>query len=345
MNIKKQFISRFAGAVLLAAPALAALSSCGSVFDDLDPCPRGISLRFVYDYNMEKANAFPSQVGCLTLHIYDADGNFVATHTETTDALSDEGYRMTIDLPAGDYHAVAYGGIECQDASFAHNVPPVSGTRYTDIAMAIKPAHIGTRLHDLFHGAIDFTVEEGLDYSQATVRMMKDTNHFRIMLQHMSYDPVDGKDFEFKIVDDNTLFAHDNSLLDNGETTYTAWTVGQVSTGHVPAEIQGNKAHAADNPVEVKVGYAELSTSRLHLMRNPRLIIYSHEKQRNIVELPLNNYLTLSKSDADDMGDQEYLDRQSRWNMLFFLDRDHLWLKTNIVVNDWRVRINDIDDF
>lgn len=80
-------------------------------------------------------------------------------------------------------------------------------------------------------------------------------------------------------------------------------------------------------------------------MRNPRLIIYSHEKQRNIVELPLNNYLTLSKSDADDMGDQEYLDRQSRWNMLFFLDRDHLWLKTNIVVNDWRVRINDIDDF
>lgn len=211
--------------------------------------------------------------------------------------------------------------------------------------MAIKPAHIGTRLHDLFHGAIDFTVEEGLDYSQATVRMMKDTNHFRIMLQHMSYDPVDGKDFEFKIVDDNTLFAHDNSLLDNGETTYTAWTVGQVSTGHVPAEIQGNKAPAADNPVEVKVGYAELSTSRLHLMRNPRLIIYSHEKQRNIVELPLNNYLTLSKSDADDMGDQEYLDRQSRWNMLFFLDRDHLWLKTNIVVNDWRVRINDIDDF
>ena len=327
MNIKKQFISRFAGAVLLAAPALAALSSCGSVFDDLDPCPRGISLRFVYDYNMEKANAFPSQVDCLTLHIYDADGNFVATHTETTDALSDEGYRMTIDLPAGDYHAVAYGGIECQDASFAHNVPPVSGTRYTDIALA------------------DFTVEEGLDYSQATVRMMKDTNHFRIMLQHMSYDPVDGKDFEFKIVDDNTLFAHDNSLLDNGETTYTAWTVGQVSTGHVPAEIQGNKAPAADNPVEVKVGYAELSTSRLHLMRNPRLIIYSHEKQRNIVELPLNNYLTLSKSDADDMGDQEYLDRQSRWNMLFFLDRDHLWLKTNIVVNDWRVRINDIDDF
>ena len=64
MNIKKQFISRFAGAVLLAAPALAALSSCGSVFDDLDPCPRGISLRFVYDYNMEKANAFPSQVDC-----------------------------------------------------------------------------------------------------------------------------------------------------------------------------------------------------------------------------------------------------------------------------------------
>ena len=90
-----------------------ALSSCGSVFDDLDPCPGGVRMRFVYDYNLESANAFPAQVDCLTLHIYDTDGNFVTTVTETTDVLADENWRMTIDLAPGHYRAIAYGGIAC----------------------------------------------------------------------------------------------------------------------------------------------------------------------------------------------------------------------------------------
>lgn len=47
------------GAVLMAAPA-AALSSCDHFNEDLEPCPQGVELRFVYDYNMEFSNAFPS---------------------------------------------------------------------------------------------------------------------------------------------------------------------------------------------------------------------------------------------------------------------------------------------
>lgn len=48
-----------------------ALPSCEKLYEDLDPCPHGVSLRFIYDYNMEWANAFPKQVDCLTLYIYD----------------------------------------------------------------------------------------------------------------------------------------------------------------------------------------------------------------------------------------------------------------------------------
>lgn len=49
--------------MLVALLAAVALSSCERIFEDLDPCLHGVSLRFVYDYNMEYANAFPQPSG------------------------------------------------------------------------------------------------------------------------------------------------------------------------------------------------------------------------------------------------------------------------------------------
>ena len=63
------------------------LSSCEKIYDDLEACPHGVSLRFVYDYNMAYANAFPKKVDCLTLYVYDNEDNYVATHVVTADSL------------------------------------------------------------------------------------------------------------------------------------------------------------------------------------------------------------------------------------------------------------------
>ena len=45
---KRNRFSRFAGRVLVALLAAVALSSCERIFEDLDPCLHGVSLRFVY---------------------------------------------------------------------------------------------------------------------------------------------------------------------------------------------------------------------------------------------------------------------------------------------------------
>lgn len=112
-------IKRLAGA-LLAFVALSSVcigtTSCSEVYDDLEECPQGVVLRFVFDHNLEFANAFPSQVDCLSLFIFDREGNLVERRVETSSVLQDEDWRMTLDLPAGDYHAVAYGGLECDKA-------------------------------------------------------------------------------------------------------------------------------------------------------------------------------------------------------------------------------------
>ena len=105
-------IKKTLAATLIAATALS-FASCDRIHEDLQPCPQGVRLRFVYDYNMEFANAFPSQVDCLTVLFYDEEGNYVTTRTNMTESdLSDENWRMTVDLEPGRYNIIPYGGME-----------------------------------------------------------------------------------------------------------------------------------------------------------------------------------------------------------------------------------------
>ena len=77
---------------------------------------------------------------------------------------------------------------------------------------------------------------------------------------------------------------------------------------------------------------------------HPRLTITRNSDGAQVLSIPLNEYLLLLKSDHfDKMGDQEFLDRESNWSLIFFLDDNHTWIRTHIVVNDWIVRINDTE--
>ena len=139
------------------------LASCDSFNEQLEPCPQGARLRFVYDYNMEFANAFPSQVDCLTLLVYDKDGNYVTTFTETSSVLSDENWRLVLPLAPGEYIFEAWGGMECGDASFRFNADPSSMNLQglqTAIAGDCLTAPVGTRLHSLFYGRLTMEIPE-----------------------------------------------------------------------------------------------------------------------------------------------------------------------------------------
>ncbi|GAB6870125.1 FimB/Mfa2 family fimbrial subunit [Bacteroides rodentium] len=342
---KRHRLSRFASSALVALATAAALTaavalaSCERIFEDLDPCPHGVSLRFVYDYNMEFANAFPAQVDCLTLLIYDDEDNYVDTKTVTGAELQDEDYRMKLDLEEGEYHFVAYGGMACRESSFGFGNIPAEGSRKQELTVEMNDEclvqPVGKPLHDLFWG--ELTLATADLYSEGTVKMMKDTNGIRIVLQQADGGTVNADDFDFEITDDNTLFDHTNDLVANGTATYTPWAQGQAQTG---VSIVGQ---SQVEPIPVEVAYAELSTSRLMTKNAPRLTVKRHADGNTVIDLPLNKYLLLMKSDRyHKMADQEYLDRESRWTLFFFL-QGGTWLNTRIVVNDWVVRINDIE--
>ncbi|MDE6794937.1 MAG: FimB/Mfa2 family fimbrial subunit [Muribaculaceae bacterium] len=310
------------------------LNSCDRLHEGLEPCPQGLRIRFIYDYNMEFANAFYSQVDCLTVLFYDAEGNFVTKRINTSSDLADEFWRMEIDLEPGQYHILAYGGMACENSSFSFVTDPES-TAYNNIRVQLNQncltSPVGTELHPLFYGRLDTEVEaNSTEYREVTVPMMKDTNNLRVLLQEVSGKPIDNADYDFCVTDNNTLFAWDNDLIPTPTVTYLPWARDNASPGELP---DGSDA---------SVAWAEMSFSRLVTGASPRLIITRIETGRKVVDIPLNNYLLLLKSQAfASMPPQEFLDRESRWNMIFFLNEDATWASTTIYIKDWVVRINN----
>ena len=321
--------------VMALAASVTPFASCDRLYEDLQECERGARIRFVYDYNMEFANAFPSQVDCLTVLFYDEEGRYVTTRTNMTSDLQDENWRMVVDLEPGTYNIIAYGGMECEDASFSFTSSPSLISMY-DIEVELNPSCLVPPMHDLhnlFYGKAEISIEqEDITYRDLTVYMMKDTNNLRILLQNVDGMPIDEADFEFKVTDDNTLMAWDNAVIPTQTVDYLPWAHGNTAVGERP-----------EDSGEVSVAYAEFSFPRLVTSNSPRLVITRKKDGRKVIDIPLINYLVLLKSEKySNMGSQEFLDRESRWKMLFFL-QGGIWLDTVIEINDWVVRLNSVE--
>lgn len=330
---------KFAFLAVIFMAAMLSISSCDRLHENLEPCKTGLRLRFVYDYNMDFANAFPSQVDCLTLLVYDSDGNYIETRTAFKDETSDENWRMVIDLAPGTYSMHAYGGLQCEEASFAFVNPPAE-IREDQLQVSLDPQYLSVNvdkpLHHLYYGALDITIPEagaGTTYTDGTVYMIKDTNDIRIILANDHGLPTDEADFDFSIIDNNTLLDWRNIPVEMPAVTYHPWAKGNVIAG----------LYASD--IEAQMAYAEISTSRLMRNSGALLRVTRVSDGSEVIRIPLVNILLLLKSERyRSMGDQEFLDRQSMWNLTFFLTQSGEWLKTSIVVNDWLVRINNIEE-
>lgn len=318
----------------MALAVLLSLPSCESIFDNLDACPHGVSLRYVYDYNMEYANAFPSKVDCITLYVFDADGNYLSTFTDTSDNLADEDWRMVIDLEKGKYSLVAYGGIACNDASFHLLEEPSTGFSMTALSAQMETDDFASSacLHSFFFGSLDVTVSED-DYQEETLYLMQDTNNLRILLQSVSGEALSADDFVFSITDDNCLFDYQNAIISAGTVTYSPWSYG--------TETIVDEDETSTRSTTTTVPYAEFSMSRLWTENNARLVVTRASDGETVINIPFIQYLLLLKSNVySDMSDQEFLDRENDWSMLFYLGDGQTWLSTQIIINGWVVRLN-----
>lgn len=343
--------------------AFCGLTSCDSaIYDDEGDCSVTYRVKFVYDRNMKWADAFAGEVHSVHLYAFDTEGTLVWHNAEKGAALAADGYTMRLDLPAGTYKLLAWCGLDNDGELDEHfTVPDVrpGETQLEDMQCRLRRRHDGAtaysdeKLYPLFHGLKEVTLPDmtldGGEYV-CEIPLTKDTNHVRIILQHISGEPVNPADFIFRIEEENGLMAFDNSLLSDEMINYFAHDTrsGTAGMGIDDYPILGEdskSAPAASRAItSVSVAIADLTIPRLTTGRKSYLTVHKIGEPDYAARIPLTDYALMLKDGYDrEMTDQEYLDRQDEWALTFFLDRQYKWIATSIIINSWRIVLNDID--
>jgi len=324
----------------------ATLAGCGWVHEGITECPAQLRLKFVYDYNMKFADAFPAEVKSVNVWAFDSQtGAPVWSGAASGAELTPEGgYIMETTLDAGTYDFVAWCGLTEGSALKLATYQPASKQ---ELEVTLQAAQEETRLVSdtelpgLYHGMVSaYTYAPDVtkpDYQTVTVPLTKDTNAVRVLLQNLDGREINPADFTVEITDANSMLAWDNAVLAGPTVTYTPWEVryGSVGTG-TPNAQTADASRAEISTVATMLN--ELSLSRLIAGQESWLTVTRNTDGQRIIHIPLIDYLLLIKGHYGSMSDQEYLDRQDDYSILFFIDATNNWyIASGIYINSWAV--------
>lgn len=353
MNIRA-LIRNVAAKVCVALVCLLVFSSCDSWFyDEEGDCSVYYRLKLRYVRNLKWADAFANEVSSVHLYAFDTSGLLVWQQEEQIDPATAENYSMLLDLPAGDYRLLAWCGLR-NDGEHAESfsVPEarIGETRMEQLQCALNRkydefgAYSEERLYRLFHGSLDVSLpvnDDGGSYDY-TMSLTKNTNHVRVILQHLSGEDVDVNQFTFRIEDENGLMAHDNELLEDESITYFPWKTQNGETALGKKDTR--------NVIHVKGAIADLTVGRMMETHREKmfLTIANKENGETVARIPVVDYALLAKDYYEEeygrtMTDQEFLDREDDYVMTFFLDEDNQWISSYILIHSWRVVPSDVE--
>lgn len=215
---------------------LLVLFSCTSIDETLLECQ--LYVRFQYDYNMEFTDAFAAQVNCVDVFVFDKEGTFIMKKSEQGETLGSGSYRMPLSLPVGEYRIAAWAGM-----SDAFEMPElvVGKSILEDLTVRMKRGESLVHnkvLKPLWYGEVKNVSFTGKREQTETVRLIKDTNKFRFILQKSGPgEELDMNDCLFEIRADNGYYDWNNDLLNDDVISYQPYHLEKVDCG-------GNEYHA-----------------------------------------------------------------------------------------------------
>lgn len=314
------------------------------VYDAEGDCSVHYRIGFKYDRNMKFADAFSNEVTSVALYVFDKSGLLVHAGTESGIALADEAYAMPVELAPGEYEMLAWCGVG-EGESFEVPQAQVGVTTIEELTCRMNRVaengygKVEEDLAPLFHGRATVTLSDEPGIHTETISLTKNTNVVRVVLQQLSGEDFDLDAFSFEIQDYNGHMAHDNSLLQDELLLYKPWSI-RTGNADINADIYNDDVTRASSTVGVAV--AEMTVGRLLEDANPILVVRNLDKGDVVLSIPLVDYALLVKGNYNKaMSNQEYLDRQDEYNMTFFLDEAGRWISSSIVVNSWRVVLNN----
>lgn len=329
---------------VLATMFAALFVSCDDsvIYDDEGDCSVNYRIKFKYDMNMKFANAFHNEVTSVALYVFDEAGTLVSQKFESGEALANENYAMPVELQPGDYEMLAWCGVG-NGESFTVPEAVIGVTKKEDLTCRmnrISANGIGVvdkDLAPLYHGQLKVKFSDAIGTHYETISLTKNTNVVRVVLQQLSGEDVDPEQFSFEIQDYNGFMAYDNSLLEDELMVYKPWSL-ESGNADIDADVYNGKTRASS----VGVAVAEMTTGRLMADARPILVVRNLAEDKVVLSVPVVDYALLVKGNYNRaMDDQEYLDRQDEYNMTFFLDESGDWVSSTIIVNSWRVVLNN----
>lgn len=342
-------IRNWTAGICATAVCLTVLLSCSDswLYEGEGDCSVYYRLRFRYDRNLKWADAFAGEVSSVHLYAFDPSGVLVWQREERMDPATAGSYSMPLDLPAGDYRLLAWCGLRNdgeRGESFSVPKARAGETRIEELQCSLNRKHdedgaySDEHLYRLFHGTLDVSLpadDDGGSY-ECTMPLTKNTNHIRVILQHLSGEDVDKADFTFRIDDGNGLMAHDNELLEDENIRYLPWEIQNVEAG------TGGEGG-------VKGLVADFTVGRLiETHREKMMLTITARDGRTVARIPVMDYALMGKEYYEKeyrctMDEREFLDRLDECVMTLFLDEDHRWVSSVIEILSWRVVLSNVE--
>lgn len=289
------------------------MTSCDNFNEDLPECR--LFVKFKYDYNMEFADAFHTQVDKVELYVFNKDGKFLFKQAEEGSSLSTGNYLMEVALPIGEYRFMAWAG--ARDSYDITSLTPGVST-ITDLRLQLKREEaliINKELETLWYGEIIDVNFTGKTHQTETINLIRDTKRVRFIFQGYTNDwELNVDDYDYEIRESNGYLGHDNSLLEDDMLSFQPYRRDQVNSS---------------------AASVDLNTMRLMKDRKTRLVVTEKFSAKKVFDINLIDYLAMTNMEDKKIGMQEYFDRQSNYHIVFFISDS--WLAMRIVINGWTV--------
>lgn len=336
MNMKA-FVNNTIIAVLVSLFTVFGLTSCDKfIYEDLEPC--GLDVRFIYDYNLKYADAFPHEVKKVDLFIFDEQGVFIENITVENDAFPKD-YLLHVNLPQGKYQFITWAGLYDRSYDFPNLIPGKSTTEDIKVAIKHQSGILDRELDGLWHGIVqDVTVGNNPDQI-VTVPLVKDTNIFRlIMISKNPATPIDASKYDFEIISDNGYYTSRNEVISGNVVMYTPYYRENLKNTQSPAPGLVNFASAV----------VELNTGRLMDNQENILIIRDKSNGKVLLEANLNELIFALKLEKySGMPMQEFLDRKDEYVLTFIFTEGTApnpdFLSVEVFIEDWLVREQKVE--
>ena len=314
------------------------IASCDSIREDLPRCE--IWLEFTFDYNMEYTDAFNPQVRSVDIFVFDSDDKLLFSKRAEASALIG-GNRMPLadNLEFGSYKVLTVGSLSDSfrvlDDVGRELVPGKTTLQQVTVALKREADIVDFEFPHLYFGEVVKVdhLPSNTSHQVYQVNLIRNTNRFNIVLMKYGENEITGN-YTFEIqTPESAVYSWENEPTDRSSVAYVPHYTGQGETSNVVVPTRLNTMRLLNRD----------GWDYRFLIRNADTgaEVWSHD----LMAL-LSIARPVSRHDGTELPFQEYLDRQSEWNLIFSVTEKPgggEFIQIGLVVGTWIYWLHDIE--